>query len=117
MTNEDRMAQVEQALAGMGDTHNLKDILADIEAGRMQSFVMGETWVITQILEMPRKRVLEIVVVAGDMDDAEKLYDAVLEYGRRQKCSLVRTFARHGWARKAKSRGWTNGYQIYLKDL
>lgn len=117
MTQEERLGQLEEALAHMGGTHTFGDILEAIKDGRMQSFAEGDTWAVTQVLDFPRKRVLEIVLVAGDMADAKVLYDKVLAFGREIGCNLVRTFGRDGWAKEAKDHGWLNGHRIFLKDL
>ena len=80
---EDRLAQVEKALDRMGNTHSLPDILALIEDGAMQSFAMGPTWAITQILDFPRKRVLEIFMTsdpaAASRAGSSQLLQGVLE--------------------------------------
>jgi len=114
---EAHIAQLEEALAHMGGTHTFQDVLDAIKDGQMQSFAEGNTWVVTQVLDFPRKRVLEIILVAGEMAEAEALYEKVLSFGREIGCQLVRTFGRDGWAKQAKTNGWTNGHRIFLKDL
>lgn len=115
--NEKRLAQLEEALARMGHTHTLEDVVAMISDGRMQSFIHGETWAVTEIIDLPQRRVLQIFLVVGDMDDAIVLHDTVLAYAKAHRCNLLRTMARDGWGKWAKDRGWTNGARIYLKDL
>jgi hypothetical protein len=116
-TYEEHVNQLELALEHMGGTHTFQDILDAIRDGHMQSFAEGNTWVVTQILDFPRKRILEIILVAGEMTEAEALYEKVLQFGRDTGCQLVRTFGRDGWAKQAKLNGWANGHRIFLKDL
>jgi len=111
------LAMVERALEGMGGTHTFQDILEAIEDGRMQSFAINNTWAITQVIDFPRKRVLEIFLVVGDMAEAEKLHDEVLAYGKSIGCQVARTFGRDGWAKQARARGWTEGQRVFLKEL
>lgn len=115
--NAHRYEQLQQALDAMGNTHSFEDILASIESGHMQSFAEGETWCVTQIIDMPRKRVLEIVLLVGTMEDAEKLHDQVMNFAIESGCQLVRTFARDGWRRKAREYGWKNGYSVFLMEV
>jgi hypothetical protein len=112
-----RLAQLQEALDGMGGTHTLDDIVDLIRDGHMQSFCEGETWAITQIIEFPQKRILEIFLVVGDMPEAEALHDQVIAFAKAHQCSLVRCFGRHGWAKWAVPRGWTNGQRLYMKEI
>lgn len=114
---ETYVAKCKRALAEMGGTHSLEDILAAIESGQMQSFAEGNTWAVTQIFDTPQKRVLEIVLVIGDLPEARRLHDIVEAWGRQHGCTLVRTFAREGWLPDARARGWTVGHRIFLKDI
>jgi len=112
-----RLEQLQEALVGMGGTHTLDDIVDLIREGNMQSFVEGETWAITQIIQFPQRRVLEIFLVVGDMPEAEKLHDQIMAFAKEHECTLVRCFGRAGWAKWALPRGWTNGQRIYMKEL
>jgi hypothetical protein len=115
--DQHRYDQLQKALAFMGGTHTLQDIVEAIATGAMQSFSEGETWCVTQVLDLPRKRVLEIVLLIGDMTDAEMMHDRVMNYAIEKGCTLVRTFARVGWSKKAREYGWKTGYSIFLMDL
>lgn len=112
----DRAEQVRVALAEMGDTHSLDDIVDMINSGTMQSFVEGDTWVITQIIDFPRKRVLEVFLVVGDMSSALEIYNRVFAFAREEGCVLVRAFGRDGWQKWAAPRGWRNGQRIYYRE-
>lgn len=113
----DRRVQLQRALDDMGNTHSFEDIVALIEDGLMQSFAEGDTWAVTQIIDFPRKRVLEVFLVVGDMIDAEKLHDRVFEYAKGEGCDIVRAFGRRGFHRWAQERGWKNGQQIFIREL
>lgn len=117
MIDEYRTMQLARGLREMGGTHKLSDILDGIKTGRLQSFVEGETWAVTTIIETPQKRICEVFLVVGDMPDAEKLHDTVEAFARTHGCHMLRCIARKGWQRWAKPRGWTNGHTVYLKEL
>lgn len=114
---EERYAQVEEALRLMGDTHAFQDILALIEDGFMQSFAVGETWAITQILDFPKKRICEIFLLAGDLGHIDEVLEQVTDYARMKGCYLLRGYGRPGWAHYARPRGWTDDTHIYMKEL
>ena len=50
-----------KALARQGDLYTLQDILDRLADGRMQSFAENNSWMITQISNFPRRRVLEVI--------------------------------------------------------
>lgn len=114
---EERYAQIEKALALMGNTHSFKDVLSLIEDGFMQSFAVGETWAITQILDFPQKRVCEIFILAGELGQIEEVMAEVEAYARAKGCQIMRGYGRAGWAHYTRPRGWTDDTRIYLKEL
>jgi hypothetical protein len=117
MNDEHRLAQLQRGLLEMGGTHDLADIIKGISEGTLQSFVEGETWAVTTVIETPKKRICEVFLVVGDMEDAVRLHDTVEAFARAHGCNMLRTIARKGWSRWAKPRGWTNGHTVYLKEL
>jgi hypothetical protein len=113
----DRMVQLQKALDQMGNTHSLEDILALIDSGEMQSFAQGDTWAVTQIVDFPRKRILELFLIVGDLKDFRGLYNLILAFAEEQGCALLRGYGRFGWEPYAKANGWANGARIYLKEM
>lgn len=112
-----RMEQLQATLDLMGNTHSVDDIMALIDTGEMQSFSDGDTWVVTQILDFPRKRVLDLFLVVGELKGLRGLYNRVMEHAENEGCDLVRGFGRHGWEPYAKWNGFVNGQQIFVKEL
>jgi hypothetical protein len=112
-----RIAQVEEALAFMGHTHTLQDVLNMIATGELQSFAEGNTWALTHIIDFPQRKVLEIFLVIGDMDEAKILHNVVMAYAAAHGCTLIRTFGRAGWSRQARDHGWTTGMCVFLKEI
>ena len=51
-----------RALERMGAVYTVSDILAAIAEGRMQSFTDGDSWAITQVVDYPRARMLDVLV-------------------------------------------------------
>ena len=111
--------RLERVLDRMGGLYALNDILERIAAGKMQSFVEGNSWAICELNDFPRRRVLDILAVVGDLKDCRILHDQVLRYADRVNASLVRASGRRGWIKDAESRGWrrhtTN--MVYVRDM
>jgi hypothetical protein len=108
-----------RALDRMGGLYTPQDILVAIAEGRMQSFVEGDSWAITQVAKYPRATVLEVLVALGDLQDCRILHDRILDYARDCGIGLVNTFGRRGWIPDAKAHGWKVKMTgcVYQKEL
>src|SRR5262245_49113810 len=108
MKADNHLSEFEKALHEAGDTHALTDIVAEIGSGHMQSFVEGNTWAVTYVIQTPRKKVCEIFLCIGSMDEALVLHDRVEAWARSRDCDLLRTIARKGWEKQARAHGWSS---------
>ena len=90
----------------MGALYTVADLLAAISEDRMQSFAEGNSWAVTQIVDFPRARQLQIVAAVGDMPDMLTLHDRILEYADSINAGIVSTLGRRGWFHHALARGW-----------
>lgn len=88
-----------------GGLYTVEDILALIGEGKMQSFAKGDTWVVTQVHEFPRKKVLDIVFVVGDMEDLHELEPQLEEFRVKIGADFMSATGRLGWLRK-HFKGW-----------
>ena len=98
--------KLEKALARAGGLYELSDLLERIADGRMQAHVSRETVAVTEISVYPKRRVLTIILLAGDLADGEDLHRQVLDFARRVEVGAIVTQGRDGWARLAKDHGW-----------
>lgn len=103
----------------MGALYTLNDILRLIAEGKMQSFVRGNSWIITQIVPYPRANVLEVFAAVGDLEELRILHDRILDYAREIGAGVIRAYGRKGWIDDATSRGWKvkARYFVYQKDM
>jgi hypothetical protein len=108
-----------RVLDRMGGLYGLNDILDRIADGRMQSFVEGNSWIITQIVSFPRAKVLEVFAAVGDIDDLRILHDRILEFAAEIGAGVIRAYGRKGWLPDAAQRGWrvSARYFVYTKDM
>jgi hypothetical protein len=114
MTREEKLQKI---LDLMGNTHTVQDIIAEIEAGTMQGFVEEDSWAVTQIHQFPRKRLLEIWMVVGELRNIDTLHARVVSYARETGCDLVRTFGRLGWKPTADRLGWKLKASAWVLEL
>lgn len=92
-------------LEAQGGFYTLEDVLSLILQGRMQSFAYKDTWVVTQVHEFPRKKVLDIVFVIGDEEGLHQLEPQLEEYKNLVGADMLSATGRPGWLRKTFP-GW-----------
>lgn len=106
----------ERMLRDSGDLYTLEDILDLIEQGKMQSFVDGDTWVVTQVHEFPRRKVLDIVFVVGHLGQAVQLLPQLYMFANEIGATLITGYGRDGWD-AVKQPGWKKVGSLYAKEL
>jgi|HubBroStandDraft_2_1064218.scaffolds.fasta_scaffold75902_3 hypothetical protein len=108
-----------KALERAGGLYELSDILERVADGRMQAHVSRETIAVTEVSVYPRRRVLTMILLAGDLADGEDLHEQVLSFARKLKCDAIIAQGRVGWARLAKSHGWKTVSQnmVFRKEV
>lgn len=117
MSNKHPMRErVEQMLRDSGDLYGFEDILDLIREGKMQSFALNDSWAVTQICEFPRKRVLDIVFVVGDLDDLEVLESDLIGFAREHGIPMGWANGRMGFMRKAFP-GWEMVSATFMKEF
>jgi hypothetical protein len=106
--------KLDRVLDRMGGLYLLDDILTRIADGRMQSFTVNNSWVITQVQDFPRARQLHVIALVGDLADGDALHAKVLDYAGEVNASLVSAHGRMGWIDKAHEHGWRLKAKTYL---
>jgi hypothetical protein len=111
--------KLQRALERQGGLFSVSDILEEVALGKMQSWVHNNSWAVTQISVYPRKRVLEVVAVVGDLGDCRILNERLVKFANEKNIDLIASYGRKGWARLGESLGWkikTTSY-LYHKEL
>lgn len=111
-------AKLDRVLSRMGGIYHTRDILERIADGRMQSFVHGNSWLITEINAFPRARTLDWIAAVGDLPDWEALHDDALRFADKLNIPLIRAYGRRGWFPLIEGRGWRTltVNQVYIKE-
>lgn len=111
--------KLRKALAVAGHTYTLEDILHEISEGHMQSFVDGESWVVTQIVSFPRKQYVEIVFAVGNLDELKRIYPLLERFAREIGADGLRAFGRPGWMRQFEidKHGWVETTRVYVREF
>jgi hypothetical protein len=97
---------IEAALEYSGGTHVYEDVEAAILSGRMQLWPGSKSMAVTEIVEYPRKRVLNCFLAAGDMDEIVDMISSAAAWGRAQGCESLTLSGRKGWERVLSPHGF-----------
>lgn len=111
-------AKVDRILERCGGYYLFEDIVEYVKSGKMQGHVFGDSWAVTEIIDTPRKRVVNVVLVVGRLSDMVQLDAQVTEWAEvKMKADMMVGHARNGWKDFGKEQGWRNVSAVYMKDL
>ena len=116
ITREDMEVKVNRVLRYSGDLYNFDDVMKAIGTGDMQSFTEGDTWIVTQVIVFPRRKVLRVMLVVGYLTDAKKSLVQLEEFAKSVGATRIEATGRDGWWQFAEP-GWKRTGSAYAKDL
>lgn len=90
---------IEAALAYSGGTHTFDDIAAGVLSGRFRLWVRPNGCAVTEFVNFPRKRVLNVFLAGGEMQAIKDLEQPAAEYARANGCQSMTISGRVGWQR------------------
>lgn len=97
--------ELNQMLEDQGGLYTFNDVMELISQGKFQSFAEGNTWLVTQVHVFPRKKVLDIVFVVGDLKDLPALEKQMLAFKESIGADHMSATGRLGWNRNTLP-GW-----------
>lgn len=111
----ERVAIIEAVLKEQGGFYTMSDILDQIDAGAMQSFAKGDSWLVTRILDFPRRTAIEVVFAYGDLDDLKAMESEVEQFRSDVNADCLLASGRMGW-KAVKTDGWKYISSNYIKE-
>jgi len=109
-----RREEFDKYLEESGGFYTFDDIMDALRTGKMQSFAEGDTLLITQVHDFPRKRVLELAYLFGDAEGYATLEPRVEEFKNEIGADVIIASGRFGWLRKMTD-GWKALSVNYVK--
>ena len=81
----------------------------------MQSFAHNNAIVITEVVQAPRKKYLNVfLVVSDELADVMAIQPRMLEFARSQGCDWVQTHGRLGWNKVLPKYGWKPTHVLFV---
>lgn len=115
-TEHPNIGRIRRALRLEGGLFEWEDILEALKVGDMQSFTDGDSLILTRIAVYPRKKVLEIILVFGSLDQVHAIEPRLIEFAKTHECVAVLAMGRLGWE-GAMTPGWRRVFSYYIKEL
>ena len=107
---------IEDALEYCNGTHIFDDIVHGIAEGRMQLWPAPKGCMVTEIVVYPRKKVLNIFLAGGKLDQLLDMDKDMTEWAKMQGCTGGTISGRVGWKKVLEPMGWRLAHSHYVKE-
>jgi hypothetical protein len=108
---------IEAALEYSGGTHSFDDVAEALASGKMQLWPAPKGCIVTEIVVYPRKKVLNVFLGAGELDQLMDMHKDVIAWSKAQGCVAVTITGRHGWKKPLTKHGWKPLHASYVKEI
>lgn len=108
---------IEDALEYNGGFYDFDDVAKGITSGQFQLWPADDACLVTELLQFPRKRAVNVFLAGGNLERLEDMHKDVLSWAQAQGCECALLSGRIGWARALKRFGWTPIYQTCKLDF
>lgn len=118
LTNEKFDRLLRKGLRFGKKTHSVADIRKCLENGTMQAVFNDDACIITQIVDYPQKRVMDVFMCVGDNLNAVKaLKGDLMDLAKKHEVALGRAFVRGGLVRPWMAMGWEKRGVVMFFDM
>tara|TARA_B100002019_G_scaffold144384_1_gene124477 strand:+ start:1454 stop:1828 length:375 start_codon:yes stop_codon:yes gene_type:complete len=108
---------IEAALEYSGGTHNFKDVAKGIVEGNMQLWPSPRGCIVTEIVIYPRKKVLNVFLGGGELDQLLDMHSDVTSWAKHYGCEALTITGRFGWKKPLKAHGWKPLHASFQKEI
>lgn len=112
-------SQIEAALVYADATHTYDDVARLIAAGELQAWPGPASVIVTELVEYPRKTVLNFFLAGGNLPELRAMAPIICEWGKAHGASHATFTGRRGWERTfvTAEQGWDASLTFYSKVL
>ena len=94
------------------DMYNLSDIKEKIHQGMFHIWGGKNSVMITEIVEFPQVKVLNLLFCGGDYKELEAMMPSFVQFAKHFGCKRIYGGGRKGWLRKIKHLGFEQAYMV-----
>jgi len=85
------------ALEYGNETHSLEDVAMALNKDEMQLWPGVNTALVTEIITYPKRKIINVFLAAGDMDEVIRILPYVEKHGKIESCTHMTMTGRKGW--------------------
>ena len=115
-TSAELRAMINKAMKQNGHLYTYEDVLRAIDAGRMQLWPIGESSIVTEIIQYPQKKCLNILLVAGRLQDFLDFLTVAEKYCLERGIDQMVGNGRKGFG-KVLPEGWEEVTRTFVKKV
>lgn len=108
---------IEAALEYSGGTHDFMDVVEGLYRGTMQLWPTPKGCLVTEIVVYPKKKMLNVFLGGGELDQILEMHTDVIEWAKAQGCEGLTMTGRFGWKKPLKKHGWKTLHSSYVKEF
>ena len=109
---------INRALAKGSGTHTYEDIAEDVLKGDSQLWMGKDSCMVTQVLQLPQKRRLHIMLGSGDLNELlEMVEEELIPFAKANNCKDMSLVGRKGWKKVLSKSGWSEDYVSLYRGL
>ena len=108
---------IEAALEYTGGTHDIIDIYEGLYKGTMQLWPAEKSCLVTEIINYPKMKVLNIFLGGGDLTEILSMHEDVVRWAKDQNCTALNMTGRFGWKKPLAKHGWKPMHSSYVKEI
>lgn len=108
---------IEAALAYSGKTHVYEDIVEGCKSGKMQLWPADKGCLVTEIIPYPRRKVLNIFLGGGELEQIMDMHEDVIAWAKSQGCNALTMHGRRGWKKPLDKYDWQPLHVSYIKEF
>jgi hypothetical protein len=108
---------IEAALEYSGGTHSFEDVAKGIVEGNMQLWPSPRGCIVTEIVVYPRKKVLNVFLGGGELDQLLDMHNDVTAWAKSYGCKALTITGRFGWKKPLKAHGWEPLHASFQKEI
>jgi hypothetical protein len=111
--------QIEAALKFADDSHTFEDIKRDVEAGLLQFWPGFSSVMITEVVQVPRYRSLNIFLAGGQLQELHSMLRELEKFAVQIGADRLTLNGRQGWARSGliSKEGWEQTAVVMQKKI
>lgn len=117
MTPDELRCRIETALAMGGDVMTFGDLIEQVGIGRCQLWMDDDSAVATELIIYPRKRVLNMFMVAGSLKAVMKWQPKIEEFAHQHRVDMWIASGSPGWQRIGRRDGWRVNALTFVRHL